>query len=219
MSNWQCTLDPDHNGDCNYLPVDDWLTGHPSDNKSYCLTNPKFDALLHEMGELHDAKNAGYAVVNDPLHNFRACENFGIPMYKGLAVRITDKQSRWQNLVRDADNDKVGESLEDTTMDEAVYLLLFLIALEEYKKVTPVKQPTLSLSAEQHAIQKAGVPVAVVPRGLDEPNEVPVTCDADGCTQYKRTIAGHYCTIHECDSPHCTNFYRLCPHYRGHETT
>lgn len=133
----------------------------------YCLTNPKFDALLRKMGELHDAKNKGYAVEGDPLHNFRQCENFGIPMYQGLAVRISDKQSRWQNLVRDADNDQVGESLEDTTMDEAVYLLLFLIALEEHKRLTPIggRQQTLGLSPEQRAIQAAGIPVGVVPRG------------------------------------------------------
>lgn len=101
----------------------------------YCQTNPDFDALLREMGELHDRKNAGYALENDPLHNFRACEAFGIPMYQGLAVRITDKQSRWQNLLRDAGLDKVGESLEDTSMDMAVYLLLFLVAYKEYNSL------------------------------------------------------------------------------------
>jgi hypothetical protein len=146
-------------------------------NQPYSVTNPKFDALLRKMGELHDAKNKGYAVSEDPLHNFRACEKFGVPMYQGIAVRISDKQSRWQNLVADADNDQVGESLEDTSLDEAVYQLLFLIALEEYKKVTPLPQKPEAdgyvtdpadicrHSPEQQAIQKAGVPVAVVPRG------------------------------------------------------
>jgi hypothetical protein len=168
----------------------------------YSKTNAKFDALLRKMGELHDAKNAGYAVAEDPLHNFRACEKFGIPMYQGIAVRISDKQSRWQNLVGDATKDQVGETLEDTTMDEAVYLLLFLIALDEYKRLTPPmpqkpgnrwtnRDPYTTgrantsieniyyrkgmestsaccqdgLSEEQRAIQTAGVPVAVVPRG------------------------------------------------------
>lgn len=137
-------------------------------SSNYCLTNPKFDALLREMGRLHDAKNKGYAVASDPLHNFRACEEFGVPMYQGIAVRISDKQSRWLNLVKDATNDQVGESLEDTTMDEAVYLLLFLIALEEYKRTTPVgqhpAQRTLGLSQEQRALQEEGIPVAVVPQ-------------------------------------------------------
>jgi hypothetical protein len=147
----------------------------------YSKTNPKFDALLRKMGELHDAKNTGYAVVGDPLHNFRACEKFGIPMYQGIAVRISDKQSRWQNLVGDATKDEVGESLEDTTMDEAVYLLLFLIALDEYKRVTPVapmktgnrwanRDPyttgrAIVATEEQKRMAEAGIPVAIVPQG------------------------------------------------------
>jgi hypothetical protein len=101
----------------------------------YCNTNDKFDAFLREMGEMHDRKNAGYATAGDPLHNFRACERFGIPMYQGLAVRISDKMSRWLNIVGDANKDKVGESVEDTSIDTAVYLGLFLIALAEYKSL------------------------------------------------------------------------------------
>ena len=101
----------------------------------YCQTNPKFDAFLRRMGEMHDRKNAGYAVEGDPMQNFRLSERFGIPMYQGLAVRISDKMNRWLNIVGDANKDKVGESIEDTSLDTAVYLGLFLIALAEYKSL------------------------------------------------------------------------------------
>lgn len=101
----------------------------------YCDTNPKFDQFLREMGAMHDRKNAGYAVAGDPLQNFRLSERFGIPMYLGLAVRISDKMNRWLNLVGDANNDKVGEPIEDTSLDCAVYLGLFIIALTEYKSL------------------------------------------------------------------------------------
>ena len=110
---------------------------------TYCKTNPKFDAWLKHLGDLHDRKNKGYAATEDPLQNFRLSERFGIPMYKGLAVRISDKMNRWLNLVGDADKDAVGESIEDTGNDLAVYMGLFLIGLEEYKKLTPVTDDTI----------------------------------------------------------------------------
>ena len=100
---------------------------------AYSTTNPKFDKMLQRMGALHDAKNKGYAVAEDPLQNFRLCERFGIPMYLGIAVRLSDKMNRWMNIVGDAANDAVDEPVEETAEDIAVYTLLFLMALEEWK--------------------------------------------------------------------------------------
>jgi len=105
----------------------------PNTMTAYSQTNPKFDAMLKRMGALHDAKNKGYAVAEDPLQNFRLCERFGIPMYLGIAVRLSDKMNRWMNIVGDAANDAVGEPVEETSEDIGVYILLFLMALEEWK--------------------------------------------------------------------------------------
>lgn len=101
-----------------------------------CATNPWFDQWLLELGDLHDRKNAGYAgeVDGDPLHNFRQAEKFGIPMYKGIAVRLSDKFSRFYSLMRNADNEKVGESIEDLMDDIAVYSGLFKQAYQAHMR-------------------------------------------------------------------------------------
>ena len=103
----------------------------------YCLTNPKFDALLQEIGALHDDKNAGYAgsVDDDPLANFRLSERLGVPMYIGIVIRMCDKFMRILSLIRKPANDRVNESLRDSLRDNMVYSGLALIALDEHDEM------------------------------------------------------------------------------------
>lgn len=105
----------------------------------YSQTNHLFDAWLRHIGNLHDRKNRGYAgaVENDPLHNFRQSEAFGVPMHVGIAVRLSDKFSRFYSLMKRAENDEVGESLEDLADDIAVYAGLFKIALQTHQRGRP----------------------------------------------------------------------------------
>jgi hypothetical protein len=94
--------------------------------------SPRFYALLNELADLHDRKNAGYAGHSaDPFSNFRQCEAFGIAATDGVITRMSDKWSRLQSLWQNADNDRVGESIKDTLMDLAAYSLILVCLLEE----------------------------------------------------------------------------------------
>ena len=95
--------------------------------------NPDFEKILEEAKELHNRKNDDYAKTNDPYANFRECERFGIPAWKGVLVRISDKWTRICNLVKKMDEGKEAsnEPLEDSFRDLCVY---FPIILDLYRK-------------------------------------------------------------------------------------
>ena len=88
--------------------------------------SPEYLALLDEMKSLHIRKNAGYAGVGnvDPWANFRMSEGFGVDTLRGVLVRLSDKYIRVQNLLRDPNNEQVGESIDDTLMDLSAYALI-----------------------------------------------------------------------------------------------
>ena len=92
--------------------------------------HPLFYDLLEEMADLHARKNANYADPEDPLSNLRRCRALGVSPLVGVLVRLQDKWSRIENLARGVP-DLVGESLEDTLLDNAVYSLLAIILMRE----------------------------------------------------------------------------------------
>jgi hypothetical protein len=96
--------------------------------------HPEFYNLLMQIAELHARKNADYAKTTDPLSNLRQCEAFGIPAWKGVLIRITDKFSRVTQLGSGKEAQVKDESIEDTLMDMAVYSLLAIVLLREGKK-------------------------------------------------------------------------------------
>lgn len=93
------------------------------------MRNPAFHRLLEQISELHDQKNHDYAEDSDPLSNFRRCERMGVPMLTGLLVRMTDKWSRIEQLT--GGKTPKNESLRDSLIDNAVYSLLAVLALDE----------------------------------------------------------------------------------------
>ena len=82
----------------------------------------RFYELLEDMKRTHDAKRHDYASTEDVFANFRHCEIAGIPAWKGVAVRISDKFSRIMGF---------DESIKDTQVDMANYALIALILYEE----------------------------------------------------------------------------------------
>lgn len=92
--------------------------------------HPRFYELIAQIQDLHDRKNANYSEDNNPLSNFEACENIGVPAPLGCLVRMGDKWSRIQELAK-GKQDLVGESMKDTLMDMAVYSLICIILLEK----------------------------------------------------------------------------------------
>ncbi|KKN42485.1 hypothetical protein LCGC14_0712950 [marine sediment metagenome] len=93
--------------------------------------HPGFYQLLDEIADLHDRKNHDYA-GQDPLSNLKLCEEFGIPAWKGVIVRLTDKWSRITQLITKEAQVK-DESIEDTLKDNAVYSLLAIVLRRERK--------------------------------------------------------------------------------------
>jgi hypothetical protein len=93
------------------------------------VRNAAFDVLIQEIQALHNSKNHDYAADADPLSNLRKCESMGVPAWKGVLVRLTDKWSRIEQL----SNGKAPkhESLRDSLIDNAVYSLLCVILLDE----------------------------------------------------------------------------------------
>lgn len=91
--------------------------------------NAAFDKLIQEIHALHESKNSDYAADADPLSNLRRAEAFGVPAWKGVLVRLTDKWSRIEQLA----NGKTpkNESLRDSLIDNAVYSLLCVLLLDE----------------------------------------------------------------------------------------
>jgi predicted ATP-grasp superfamily ATP-dependent carboligase len=93
-----------------------------------------FYKLLDKMAETHSQKNHDYSEgAKDPLSNFRMCESLGIPAWKGVLVRISDKWSRITQLSTKEAQVK-DESIEDTLLDMANYCLLCIILRRELKK-------------------------------------------------------------------------------------
>lgn len=89
----------------------------------------RFHALLREIGELHDKKQADYGREDDPFANVRASADWGVPAWVGALIRGTDKVKRLQKAARVGS--LANESVEDSMMDLAVYALIALILFRE----------------------------------------------------------------------------------------
>lgn len=91
--------------------------------------DPRFHALLAEMGALHDRKQADYGRGQDPLANVRASAEFGVPPWVGAVLRANDKVHRIKSMIQNGRLE--NESVEDSLMDVAVYMLLARILRDE----------------------------------------------------------------------------------------
>ena len=59
--------------------------GHPRFYELMEELQPRFQKIVLELMELHDAKNADYSKDGDPLSNFRLSDALGVPPIKGSA--------------------------------------------------------------------------------------------------------------------------------------
>jgi len=103
------------------------------------MGHPRFEEILTELKQLHDAKNSDYAQKKRPLSNLQMCEEFGLPAWMGVLIRLGDKFSRLQQLARKTlqgeDISVKQETIADTFDDMAVYSVLGRILYEEREKV------------------------------------------------------------------------------------
>jgi hypothetical protein len=87
--------------------------------------NPKFHALLKQMAEMHDRKNADYASAGNPYSNFEAAaEVAGCGVDTVFAVLIGIKLARLKELIG-AGKEPNNESVQDSRLDLAVYSALW----------------------------------------------------------------------------------------------
>ena len=93
------------------------------------MADPEVLRIFDGLKKLHEQKDADYA-GGEPLSNFRRCEAFGIPAWKGCLIRLSDKYARLVSLVgKDGRHEVPGEGLDDTLRDMAVYSIITLALL------------------------------------------------------------------------------------------
>jgi len=122
---WACTT-YDH-----YAPdVDKYWVDVAAAGLEYltCISgNHDVEKILQSMAQLHNDKNAGYAGHDNdnPLANFYACATYiDIGAFEGCLVRLCDKYERIRHLREDPNNNKVNESIVETTNDLIAYSLI-----------------------------------------------------------------------------------------------
>ena len=91
----------------------------------------RFHEIIKELGELQDKKQADYGRDNDPFANVRASEEWGVPAWVGVMIRLTDKVRRLQRFAQRGL--LMNEGAEDSLRDIAVYAIIALVLLEEKK--------------------------------------------------------------------------------------
>jgi hypothetical protein len=91
--------------------------------------DPRFHALLAEIGDLHDRKQADYGTDGDPFANVRASQDWGIDAWVGTMIRANDKVKRLQAAAQGST--LVNEGVEDSLMDLATYSLIALVLYRE----------------------------------------------------------------------------------------
>lgn len=91
--------------------------------------DPRFHALLSELGVLHDKKQEDYGVDHDPFANVRSAAEFGVDPWIGAMVRLNDKVTRLKQYARRGT--LANEGVEDSLMDIAVYALIALVLHRE----------------------------------------------------------------------------------------
>lgn len=93
--------------------------------------NVELEKLFCRMRDILIAKGHDYAGASDRFSNFRLCEAMGIPVWKGIVIRMSDKLSRIMCFAKADALQVKDESVEDTLLDLANYALLCLCAYRE----------------------------------------------------------------------------------------
>ena len=100
--------------------------------------DPRFHALLKQIGDLHDKKQRDYGRDTDAFANVRASQDFGVEAWIGCMIRAQDKLKRLQTYAQKGT--LACEGVEDSFMDLAVYSLIGLILFRE-SIATPTQSP------------------------------------------------------------------------------
>ena len=91
--------------------------------------NDPYLAIFDELKALHLKKRADYGTDDDPIANYRAAEEAGIPTWVAIHVRNKDKMARLDNAAKGATLN--FDSTEDDFKDIALMSILGLKAFRE----------------------------------------------------------------------------------------
>lgn len=101
--------------------------------------DPRFHALLAQIGEMHAKKSQDYGLKDDIFANFRTSEEFGIEPWRAVLVRMNDKITRIKAFAQTGH--LANEGVEDSLLDLASYSLIVLLLLQEAEECkTPLRQ-------------------------------------------------------------------------------
>lgn len=89
----------------------------------------RFHAILKEMGDLHDRKQADYGQKGDPFANVRSSSNWGVAPWIGAMIRLNDKIQRLQSFAQNGT--LANEGVEDSLIDLANYAVIALVLFRE----------------------------------------------------------------------------------------
>jgi hypothetical protein len=88
----------------------------------------EFERVAQEAIEICRKKNADYGNPDDPFANFKDVLEDGMPVERGMTVRMRDKLRRISNLI-DRPGEVTEESQRDTCIDLANYALILAVWL------------------------------------------------------------------------------------------
>ena len=98
---------------------------------------PDVYALMQEMARKQIQKGHDYSGADrDTFQNLRASEDMGIPAWKGVMIRMSDKWRRLSNFARQEQFKVADESFEDTCVDLANYSLFVVLMFREAQHAT-----------------------------------------------------------------------------------
>ena len=97
-------------------------------------TDPRFEAVLSELREIHRRKSADYGRTDDPFANVRASEEWGVPGWVGTLIRANDKVRRLQAAANGSELQ--NEGVEDSLVDLATYAIIALVLFRDEKPIT-----------------------------------------------------------------------------------
>jgi hypothetical protein len=94
----------------------------------------KLEKSYSDALEIMKKKNTDYAKQQDPFNNFRYATYCNVSVEKAILVRISDKFARVCNLIdKNGDIAVIDESISDTILDMANYLVILKTYLEDKK--------------------------------------------------------------------------------------
>jgi len=98
------------------------------------MTKDDFGMFLIDCYRVYQRKNKDYGSSGDRWANFRESLRLGLGMSKAVAIRLSDKFSRFYRGVEKDWNMSVAETMKDTCIDIINYVIIYFLLWNEEKQ-------------------------------------------------------------------------------------